>query len=141
MNSMRVNIRHKDIEMTDALREHVDMKIVRSVEKLLKRMGSSDMPILDIEVGRTSQHHHKGEVYRASATLSLGAKTIRASAEDTDIHAACDVLEDELKREISHYKTSSLSMVKRLGRRTKQMMRVNPAAWFRRGRRDWHEGN
>ncbi len=138
---MRINIRQKDIEMTDALREYVDMKIVRPVEQLLKRSGSSDVPMLDIEVARTTQHHHKGEVYRASATLSLGAKTIRASAEDSDIHAACDALEDELKREISHYKTSSFSMVKRLGRRTKQMMRINPAAWFRRGKRDWHEGD
>ena len=138
---MRINIRHKDIEMTDSLREYVDTKIVRPVEKLLKRMGDSDMPILDVEVSRTTQHHHKGEVYRASATLALGGKAIRASAEDTDIHAACDTLEDELKREILHHKTSSLSVARRMGRRAKQLLRINPAAWFRSRKRDWHEGN
>ncbi|MEK7082309.1 MAG: ribosome-associated translation inhibitor RaiA [Patescibacteria group bacterium] len=138
---MRVNIRHKDIEITDSLREYLNMKIVRPVERLQKRAGADDALILDIEVARTTRHHHKGEVYRASATLALAGKTIRASAEDTEIHAACDALEDELKREITHYKTSSFSVLKRLGRRTKQLIRINPAAWFRRGGRDWHEGN
>ena len=138
---MRVNIRHKDIEITDSLREYVDEKIVRPVEKLLKRADDSSDPVLDIEVSRTTQHHHKGEVFRASATLALGHRTIRASAEDTDIHAACDTLENELKREITRYKTSSLSIAKRLGRRAKQLMRINPSAWLGRGKRDWHEGN
>ncbi len=127
--------------MTDSLREYLDAKIVRPVEKLLKRVDSGDAVMLDVEVARTTQHHHKGEVYRASATVTFRGKTIRASAEDSDIHAACDTLEDELKREISRHRTSALSMLKRMGRRTKQMIRVNPAAWFRRGKRDWHEGN
>ena len=138
---MRINIRQKDIEITSSLREYLNMKIVRPVEKLLKRTDASQDPVLDIEVSRTTRHHHKGEVYRVSATLGLGGKTIRASAEESEAHAACDILEDELKREITHFKTSSLSMAKRLGRRAKQFLRVNPAAWFRRGKRDWHEGN
>lgn len=138
---MRVNIRQKDIEITDSLREYLDMKIVRPVERLIKRAEPEDAVILDIEVARTTRHHHKGEVFRASVTLSLAGKTIRASAEDTDIHAACDALEDELKREITHHKTSSFSVLKRLGRRTKQLIRINPAAWLRRGKRNWHEGN
>ena len=138
---MRVNIRHKDIEITPSLREYLGMKIIQPVGKLLKRAGDADSPMLDIEVARTTHHHHKGEVYRASATLSLEGKTLRASAEDVDIHAACDTLEDELKREISHFKTSSFSVLKRLGRRAKQLMRVSPAAWLGRGKRNWHEGN
>lgn len=138
---MRVNIRHKDIEITDSLREYVDAKIVRPVGKLFRRVDSDDAVMLDVEVARTTQHHHKGEVYRASATVAFGGKAIRASTEDSDIHAACDALEDELKREISRHRTSALSMLKRMGRRTKQMIRVNPAAWLRRGKRNWHEGN
>lgn len=138
---MRLTLRQKDLELTDALREYVARKIVRPTERLLKRAGPEDTVMLDVEVARTTRHHHKGEIYRASATLSLAGRTIRASAEDTEIYAACDALEDELKREIMHLKTSSFSVLKRLGRRAKQIIRINPAAWFRRGKRDWNEGN
>lgn len=138
---MRVNIRHKDIEITDSLREYIERKIVDPVQKRLKRSSASDAPILDIEVARTTRHHHKGEVYRVSASLMLGKTVIRAEAEESEIHASCDALEDELKREIMRHTSGALSLAKRLGRRAKEFLRVTPGAWLRRGKRPWHEGN
>ncbi len=138
---MRVNIRHKDIEITDSLREYIGRKIVRPVEKRLKRLALSDDPILDIEVARTTRHHHKGEVYRVSAGLMLGKTMIRVSSEGSEIHASCDALEDELKREIVRHTSGALSLAKRLGRRAKEFLRMSPGAWLRRGKRMWREGN
>ena len=137
---MRVTIRQKDMEVTDALREYAEQKIVRPVEKRLRQLTLSDAPILDIEISRITHHHHKGLVYAATATLALGRQVIRAEAAETDAHAACDALEDELTREIVHYKTRSQSLFRRGARRAKQYLRISPLAWFRRGGREREEG-
>lgn len=137
---MRVTIRHKDIEMTDSLREHIERKIVEPVGKRLKREASSDAPILDIEAARISHHHHKGMVFCVSTSLTLGTTLIRAEAVDAEIYTACDRLKDELIREITAYKTKPLSLLKRGARMAKQYLRINPAAWLRRGSRERDEG-
>ena len=135
---MNITIRQKDIEVTEPLREYIWAKLVRPVEKLTKRMRLEGAP-MDIEVARTTNHHHKGGVYRVAVGLTLGGKLIRAEADDSDVHAACDTVEDELKREIVHYKTRSQSIIKRVGRRTKEFFRFDPSAHFRRKGRDWGE--
>ena len=138
---MRVTIRQKDIEITPTLHEYIEQKIVQSVGKFLKHEGEKGMPLLDIEVARTTHHHKKGQVYRVSATLTMGKKLIRAEVEEEEVHAACDLLEDELKREITSYKSKSFSVFKRFARRIKKELRFDKAArLFRKGRiRD--EGN
>ncbi|TSC78509.1 MAG: ribosomal subunit interface protein [Parcubacteria group bacterium Gr01-1014_33] len=138
---MRVTIRQKDIEITPALHEYIKQKIVRPVEKFLKREEREGTPLLDIEVARTTRHHKKGEVYRVSVSLTLGKKLIRAEVENEDVHAACDVIEDELKRKITSYKTRAFSMFKRMARRVKKELRFDRAARLFRKGRDWHEGN
>ena len=138
---MRVNIRQKDIEGADSMREYIERKIVHPVQKRLKRLALSDMPILDIEISRITHHHHKGLVYAATATLVMGKKSIRAEATDMDMHAACDVLADELTREIVGYKTRQRSVFLRGARKAKQYISINPAAWFRRGSSERDEGS
>lgn len=125
---MRITIRQKDVEITDALREYIARKIVQPAERLLKRAGPDDMPILDIEIARTTRHHHKGTIYRASATLTLGKAILRAGAEDEDAHAACDAIEEELKREILTHKEKSRAMVKRGARKAKRESRYTEIA-------------
>jgi len=137
---MRVTVRQKDVEMTPALREYIERKIVRPVEKRLKREASPDAVIFDIEAARISRHHHKGMVFCMSASLAIGALLIRAEAVDVEIHAACDRLKDELLREIVGYKTKPRSLLKRGARMAKQYLRINPAAWLRRGSRERDEG-
>lgn len=137
---MRVTIRQKDMEITPALREYAEQKVARPVQKRLKRLALTDMPILDIEISRITHHHQKGLVYAATATLSFGKQVIRAESAEADAHVACDALEDALTREIVHYKTRSRSLFRRGARRAKQYLRVNPLAWFRRGERERDEG-
>lgn len=130
-----MNIRQKDIAMTDALREYLDMKIVRPVEKLLTRAGPDDAAMLDIEMARTTRHHRKGQVYRMAAAISLGKKILRAEATDEDPRAACDILENELKREILTHKEKSRALTKRSARKAKRAARYAFAARTREGSR------
>lgn len=137
---MKITIRQKDLEITPSLQEYIEKKVVQPVAKFLKRDAASDVPVLDIEVGRVTKHHHKGNVFHASATLTLGRRVIRADATDVDIHAACDQLENELKREIDTFKSKASTIQKRAARAVKQETRYSKAARIKRKGRVREEG-
>lgn len=138
---MRVTVSKRNIEITPALRSYIEEKIVRTAERLIGRLSLSDLPILDVEVERTTRHHRKGQVYRILVNLTLGKKLIRAEATDDDIRAACDVLEEELKREIQTHKTKSLTLLKRGARQAKKDLHYAKAARLFRKGRIRNEGN
>lgn len=125
---MRVTIRHKNLEITPALEEYIEMKVVAPVRRLLGPTLSIELPILDLEFSRTTRHHQKGRVYYAEANLSLGKKMLRASVEDEDIRACCDMLEEELKRIVMGFKRRAQSLEKRKARRVKDAFRISKAA-------------
>lgn len=129
------------MEITPALGIYVETKLLKPLRRLLKSHPSQELPILDLEFGRTTRHHLKGKIYHAEATLSLDGKILRAEVDEEDIRAACDFLEAELKKEIINYKNKALALHKREARRVKKDLRLNPAArMYRKGRiRD--EGN
>ena len=120
---MRITIRQRNFKITPAFEAYIGQKIVRPVEHLLARDAAENLPIFDIEAERTTRHHRKGLVYRMVATITMGKKLLRAEATDQDPRAACDILEEELKREIRSFKTKSRALVKRGARQAKGALR------------------
>ena len=138
---MRVNIRQKNIEVTPALREYIEEKIIRVAEKFLQALASTDLPILDVEVERMSAHHRKGDVYRVAAKLCGGNQCFYATARHGDVRAACDLLEEELEREMYGRKNKITALFRRGARVFKKNMRLDPAARFWRKGRIRDEGD
>ncbi|MEK7098948.1 MAG: ribosome-associated translation inhibitor RaiA [Patescibacteria group bacterium] len=120
---MRITMRQRNFDITPSFREYVEQKIVRPAEHLLASDRQEDLPLFDIEVERTTRHHRKGQVYRVVVNITLGRKLLRAEATDEDPRAACDLVEEELKREIRSFKTKSRTLVKRGARRAKDVLR------------------
>ncbi|MBI3421074.1 MAG: ribosome-associated translation inhibitor RaiA [Candidatus Sungbacteria bacterium] len=125
---MRITIRQKNLEMTPALNAYIERKIIAPVRKLIKRQDSADLPILEIDVERTTKHHHKGEVYLVAANLTLNGTLLRGQATDSNVRAACDKLENELKREITGHKAKAESMFKKGARVAKESLRTGNGA-------------
>lgn len=138
---MRANIRQKNIEVTPALREYIEEKIICVAEKFLQDKASTDLPILDVEVERTTDHHRKGDVYRVAAKLCAGKQCFYANAHGADIRMACDFLEGELQREMYSRKNRVSAMFRRGARIFKKSIRFDPAARFWRKGRIRDEGN
>lgn len=132
---MRVTIRQKNLEITPALRIYIESKVLKPIHRLLKDVEGKELPVLTIEVGRTTRHHRKGAVYHTAAGFSFNGTILHAEAEDEDIRAACDLLEEELEREILTYKGRTITLQKRGARRAKKETRLHPSArFFRKGR-------
>ncbi len=100
---MRIQLKAKGFELTPSLTEFTETKL-GSLEKFIKRWDVNDSVIIRIELAKTTQHHHKGNVFYAEANLDLPHRVLRVEETATDIHAAIETLKDRLKNELLRVK-------------------------------------
>lgn len=98
---MNIKIRATKIELTDYLLKLVDQKI-KKIEKLLP--GIPDL-IVEVELGKTTKHHQKGDVFRAEVQVEVpGGKMLRAVSEKEDFRSALTDVREELEVQIKKHK-------------------------------------
>ncbi len=98
---MNFDIKTKEIDLTDAIVAAVQEKMDK-LEALLERFG--DAVSVEVEVGKTTQHHAKGPFFRAEVHVRLPNKLIYADAQDEDMYMAVREARDKAKRQIVDYK-------------------------------------
>lgn len=114
---MIVSLKGTGINIASSIRDYLDEKIVRLVEKLIKK--SDELIKLDLEVGRITCHHRHGKVFRAEANLTIGSQNLYADAVGEDLHEAIDLLEEELEREIKKFKNKRIALERKGARKFK----------------------
>src|SRR3989338_11359451 len=107
---MRLNIKGTNLELTRSIYVYIERKI-GELDRFVQNVGSGDpsMPHETVEawleVGRTTHHHNKGDVFRAELQIRLpGKEGIRAEAEEWDLHRAIDKVKEEMQRQLKNYK-------------------------------------
>lgn len=88
------------MELTDAIREYAWNKI----SELQKFLPEGTHASVDIILERTTNHHKKGDVFKAEANVSVPGQLLNAEQVHEDLYAAIDKLKDEVGRELKKYK-------------------------------------
>lgn len=123
---MKINIKATGIELTGAISEYVEKKI-GSLEKYLEGNPGA---VAQVEVGKSTQHHKSGDIFKAEVHLMGSGLDIYAVAEQSDLYAAIDVVKDEVSHKLSHVKGKRMAMARRGAQMVKDMIKgFNP---FRR---------
>ncbi|MFA6445898.1 MAG: ribosome-associated translation inhibitor RaiA [Candidatus Paceibacterota bacterium] len=117
---MRTNIKGTNIELTVAITNYVEQRLL-TLDRFLKQHG--DEVVCQIEVGKTTQHHKHGDFFRAEMNLKLKGGTLRAVAEKDDLYAAIDQVKDEMERQLTQGKEKRISLVRRGAKRIKDMVK------------------
>ncbi|HBB56512.1 TPA: ribosome-associated translation inhibitor RaiA [Patescibacteria group bacterium] len=119
---MNINIKATNIELTPELKNYVEQK-VNVLEKHIYHEIDDSVKAW-VEVGKISEHHQKGDVYRAEIQIHIprNAKGARAEATHYDIFAAIDKAQDEIKIEIEKEKNKKVSLARRGGRLFKKLI-------------------
>lgn len=112
---MNIIVKGTGFTLTPAIKDYVDEK-VGGLEKFLTHLDVSGVEAR-VEVGRITEHHHKGNVYRAEVNLILPGQMLRAEVESDDVYAAIDTVHDELKRQIIVNKSKKIDERRRASRR------------------------
>lgn len=101
---MKTNIKATNLDLTPSLTVYIEEKL-GGLSRYIKRFDEGGVAEIWLEVGRTTRHHHKGNVFRAEGDIRLPRKILRAEANGADIRTAIDALRDKLHLEIEKYKT------------------------------------
>jgi len=127
---MKTNIKATNIELNEALRVHIEEKL-GELEKFLGAFGPENLVSgekekveLWVEIGKTTKHHLKGDIFRAEVQLRLPKKSIRVEAINADLRTAINEAKDELQREIKQYKEKRLGKARNWARTVKEKFRT-----------------
>lgn len=104
---MKIDIKGTNMELTEAIKDYVNEKI-GSLEKFFDNIVEAR-----VEVGKTSNHHQKGDIFRAEVNLDVPEKyVLRAEATREDLYMAINQVKDELQRQVKKYKEKMRGNVK-----------------------------
>lgn len=122
---MQIKIKATNMELTDAIRAYVEEKI-ESVEKFVVAHKKEEV-FTEVEIGKTTNHHNSGEVFRAEVMIRVRGKQFRAVSEKDDLYAAIDDVRDELVHEINSIKGKERTLVRRGAGIIKNLLRFGRA--------------
>jgi len=113
-------IKSTNMELTDAISDFVASR-VQSLEKFVDQDDTSVS--VDIEVGKTTEHHNKGNVFMAEFNFQMGGKNFRAVDENEDLYAAVDVVKEQMAKELRRYKGKQKTLFIRGSARIKKLLK------------------
>lgn len=123
------------MELSESIYEYVDRKI-GELDKFIQNVGDApgdgerDPIQVDVEVARTTNHHNKGDVYRAEVNMTLPGKKniVRATSEQHDLHVAIDEVKEEMQRQLKKYKGKRETRFYRSMRKIKRATKLSKLA-------------
>lgn len=95
---MIINIHGTNLELTPALRAYAEEKI-SGLTKYFDNITQAD-----IDIGRNTNHHQKGDVYFAEVNLHVPGQILRVVKEEEDLYKAIDKVKDHMKDQLSTLK-------------------------------------
>ncbi|MDO9399148.1 MAG: ribosome-associated translation inhibitor RaiA [bacterium] len=106
---MRINIKATNIELTDKIKDYVQEK-VDVLEKFLEKVQIFNV---SFEVELTTNHHLKGEIYRAEMNLEVPGELLRVEKTEKDLFKAIDKVKDHMATAIKKYKEKKIDKKKK----------------------------
>ncbi len=97
---MQIRIKETNLKLNTGLYSFLEKK-VGSLKKLLP--STPDL-IIDIEVGLTTKHHQKGDIYKSEIQVQLGGKLFRSVSEKDNIRSAIIKSVEDLEKQLSKRK-------------------------------------
>lgn len=105
------------MEVTESIREYLDKKL-RTLEKFLDPNAK-----IEAELGKTSNHHKHGDIFRAELNITNEGKSTYVQSEQADLYAAIDKVRDEADDILASRKDKRQSLFRKGAQRMKNMFR------------------
>jgi ribosomal subunit interface protein len=118
MISQQITFKFKNTGVDGALKDYATEKLSR----LDKFVGGATTMRAEIEFEKIVSHK-SGALCRAEATVFVDGATYRSVATEVTFEAALDVTKDELSTELSRAHERKTSLVRRGGRKIKDLLR------------------
>ncbi len=110
-----------NIELTEAITSYFD-KRMEVLEKFIPT-HEHEAILIQADLGRSTNHHKHGDVFRAEVVIKRPRKDIYAVSEKEDLYSAIDDVQQELLSELKTIKGKDEANLKKGGLKLKEMMR------------------
>lgn len=117
MSFSNINFKITNTEVNNNLRQLVADKF----DGLKKFIGDAPF-VCDVEFEKVT-HHNTGNIYRLETNLEVNGKLYRAEATVDSFEKAIDDVREDLERELRHDNSKRDTLLKRGGRKLKEMLR------------------
>ncbi|MFZ2484759.1 MAG: ribosome-associated translation inhibitor RaiA [Minisyncoccia bacterium] len=117
---MKINIKATGIELTPAISDYVNKKI-SSIEKYVDEKNKD--AVAQVDVGRSTQHHKSGNIFRAEVHIIGSGLDLYAVSETGDLYAAIDAVKDEIVQNVVQSKDKKKTLARRGAEMVKNMMK------------------
>ena len=118
---MQINIKGTNLEITESVHEYVNKKIDDLAHYFSDHLEQAKV---FVEIGRTTQHHNKGDVFRAEITIKFSGEPIRTEATAEEWHAAFDLAKEEMNMQVVKFKNRKDTFYKKGVRALKNLIRM-----------------
>lgn len=105
---MNIQFKGTRIDLTPGITGYCEEKMA-SIAKLLEGLDPEGSADFRIELARTTEHHHKGEIFMAEVNLVLPKKSFHLSETRSDLYVAIDAVKDTLHNALERYKDTLIS--------------------------------
>jgi len=116
---MNINIKATNMELTSAISDYANKRL-SSIEKFVK---TGEEMIAYVEVGKTTNHHKQGDVFRAEFNIEISGSKFYTVSEKEDLYSAIDDAKYEIIRQIKTSKDRKQTLFKRGAVSIKKMLK------------------
>jgi len=117
---MRINEKGVNMPITPDIKDYLYKKLAH-LEKFLNPADES--VLCEVELGKVSQHHNKGDVFKTEINLHIAGKNLRAVSEMDELFASIDLAKDEMVRSLQVNKDKKVSLLRRGGAKIKNLIK------------------
>lgn len=113
-----INIKATNMELTPAITDYVNKRL-ETLEKFAKGKEMTGQ----VEVGKTTNHHKQGEVYKAEFDINISGERFFTETSTGDLYSAIDEAKEEIVRRITNNKDRKNTLYKRGASSVKKMLK------------------
>ena len=119
--SQKMEIRIKTTNFS--LLPDIEVYLKDKLNALDKFLPRDESIFADVELAKTTNHHRKGNVFKAEVNISVPGRLIRSQAEEGDLRVAIDKVKNELQLELKKYKEKNSTLSKKGALLAKRIIR------------------
>lgn len=110
---MLIKIKTTNLDLLPGIEEYTNKKL-ETLNGVVRRYGTACSA--SVELGRVSQHHSAGNVFKAEINLKVPGRILYAVAEESDLKTAIAQAKDEIRRQIIKDKSRKESRIRQISK-------------------------
>ncbi|MDO8575107.1 MAG: ribosome-associated translation inhibitor RaiA [bacterium] len=115
---MNIAIKYTNITSTDSIKDYIESRLA-----FLSKFISNEDTICHVEVGRTTDHHKQGDIFKAEVRVMVHGKEFYVTSEKVDLYSAIDDVKNVLTRDIVSSKEKHSTFIRRSGAKVKNLIK------------------